>query len=91
MTYIPNDTDAVKNFYEVHLRKTKTFEDVDRVYQLNALANDLGVFGVTTLINMLLQQGIFHQDLFEFLFHQNLQELHNHISSLLLQVQIVWE
>ena len=51
MTYIPNDTDAVKNFYEVYLRKTKTFEDVDRIYQLKALANDLSDFGITALIN----------------------------------------
>ena len=49
--YIPNDTDAVKNFYEVHLRKTKTFEDPLRVYQLDALANNLSGFGITALIN----------------------------------------
>ena len=49
--YIPNDTDAVKNFYEVHLRKTKTFEDPLRVYQLDALANSLSGFGITVLIN----------------------------------------
>ena len=48
--YIPNDTDAVKNFYEVHLRKTKTFEDPTRVYQLMALANDIGGFTETVIV-----------------------------------------
>lgn len=51
MTYISNDTDAVKNFYEVHLRKTKTFEDVDTANQLRCLADNMGGFGITVLIN----------------------------------------
>lgn len=51
MTYGYGDTDAVKNYFEVHLRSTKTFEDPQTTNQLRALANDLGGFGITILIN----------------------------------------
>ena len=51
MMYTYDDESADINFYEVHMRSTKTFEDPNRVYQLMALANDLSGFTETVLIN----------------------------------------
>lgn len=50
MVYGYTDTDAEKNYYEVHIRATKTYEDPDYANLLHALANDLAYFGEVTAI-----------------------------------------